>query len=179
MILIMLLILILLINEFCSFKLIVSNISKSYKQSQLQMSLKVALTRERGANNKLLELLTDIDCYEIPCIMFDKGNDLEQLDNAIISHDIIIITSPQAALVFLNSWLVMNKPIVKVVTVGQGTSKPLIEAGIIPLFEPSDSTAVTLARELPIELGNTILYPSSALADNKLVDGLQERGFKV
>ncbi|KAJ1409648.1 uroporphyrinogen-III synthase [Ochromonadaceae sp. CCMP2298] len=144
------------------------------------MSLKVGLTRELGANGKLLGLLEDeVECFEVPCIMFDTGDDIDKLEAAIPAHDIITITSPQAADVFLNVWMAIGKPAVKVVTVGKGTSKPLIAAGIKPVFEPSDATAVTLARELPAELGTSVLYPSSALADNKLVGGLAERGFKV
>jgi uroporphyrinogen-III synthase len=55
----------------------------------------------------------------------------------------------------------------------------LINKGIIPVFEPSDSTAETLALELPSNLGNTVLYPSSAIAENTLEKGLQSRNFKV
>jgi uroporphyrinogen-III synthase len=72
-----------------------------------------------------------------------------------------------------------GKPKVKLVTVGKGTSKPLQNEGFQILFEPSDATGESLAAELPNDLGNTILYPSSALADNKLVTGLENRGFKV
>jgi len=155
--------------------------TKCFRATSLSMqSLRVALTREAGANDKLLSLLgEEIDYFEIPCIEFDEGEDLDKLAAAIPEYDIIAITSPQAASVFLNAWEKINKPGVKVVTVGKGTSKPLIDAGITPLFKPSDSTAVTLAQELPTSLGETILYPSSALADNKLVGGLEARNFKV
>jgi len=143
------------------------------------MDMKVALTREKGANDKLLGMLEGIDCYELPCIMFDKGEDIDQLEGALYTHDLIVISSPQAALVLLDVWIHAQKPAIKVVTVGPGSSKPLVAAGLVPLFEPSDSTAETLAEELPIHLGSTLLYPSSALADNKLVSGLEKRGFKV
>ena len=55
----------------------------------------------------------------------------------------------------------------------------MISKGINPIFEPSDSTAETLALELPSNLGNTVLYPSSAIAENTLEKGLQSRNFKV
>lgn len=55
----------------------------------------------------------------------------------------------------------------------------LIESGITPSFEPSDSTADTLANELPLTMGPVVLYPASAIAENKLQDGLEKRGFKV
>lgn len=161
---------------------------RNCRESQKKLSMKavtVALTRELGANSKLSNLLSssvDIECLEIPCIQFELGPgaaDLEK-DGFLESFDIITITSPQAASVFIDSWKKAGNPTgFKIVTVGKGTSKPLIENGLIPAFEPSDSTAVTLAAELPETLGKRVLYPSSALADNKLVSGLQSRDFAV
>jgi hypothetical protein len=80
--------------------------------------LKVGLTRELGANDKLLALLGGVECFEVPCIMFDTGEDIDKLQAAIIAHDIITITSPQAAAVFLSAWETVGKPEVKLVTVG-------------------------------------------------------------
>jgi len=141
--------------------------------------LVVALTREAGANDKLRNLLPGITCVEIPCLAFEEGDDLKDLPAAMKSHDVIVITSPQAATTFLNSWKANEKPPVKIATVGKGTSKPLIAAGINIVFEPSDSTAETLAAELPTSLGTSVLYPSSAIAENTLSNGLESRGFRV
>ena len=142
--------------------------------------VKIALTREEGGNDKLAQLLQGYDVCEIPCIMFAGGEDSSKLPDAIKVHDVIVITSPQAAKVFLDSWESAGKPDnLKIATVGEGSSKPLRAAGLIPLFEPSDSTALTLAAELPTTLGETVLYPSSAIAENTLVEGLEKRGFKV
>ncbi len=142
---------------------------------------KVALTRELGKNEKLKLLLDkDVETIELPCIMFGDGSDLIRLEAEIKLHDIIVITSPQSAKIFINKWIEIGKPNnIKVVTVGKGTSKPLLDAGINVVFEPSDSTAVTLAKELPLNLGNSVLYPTSNLADNKLQEGLEARGFMV
>ena len=140
---------------------------------------KIALTRELGANDKLGALLTNYNCVEIPCIMFINGDDVGKLPDAIKTHDVIVITSPQAAHVFLESWHKCGKPSVKVASVGKGTSKPLISNGINVIFEPSDATAETLAKEIPLSIGKTVLYPSSAIAENVLVNGLTERGFVV
>ena len=143
-------------------------------------SAKIALTREDGANDKLAKLLEGLEVYEIPCIMFDAGEDASKLPNAITSHDLIVITSPQAAKTFLESWKIAGKPDnLKIATVGDGSSKSLIAEGLIPVFEPSDSTARTLAAELPLSLGSTVLYPSSAIAENTLSEGLEKRGFVV
>lgn len=154
----------------------------SKRNMNLQMSGSkplVALTREDGANDKLRNLLPGISCVEIPCLTFIEGEDYKDLPSAMTSHNLIVITSPQAATTFLNSWRDSGKPTVKVATVGKGTSKPLIAAGIHPVFEPSDSTAETLAAELPTSFGTSILYPSSAIAENTLARGLESRGFKV
>lgn len=140
----------------------------------------IALTREEGTNESLRKLLSGLNCIELPCIAFGPGEDIDKLSEAIMKNDIICITSPQAAQVFLSSWISINKPSnIKIASVGKGTSKPLIEAGITPVFEPSQSTAETLALELPLSLGNTILYPSSSLAETTLQKGLTERGFIV
>lgn len=141
---------------------------------------KIALTREDGANNKLSNLLNGYEIYEIPCIMFAEGPDAAQLTEAIRSHDVIVITSPQAAKVFLQSWQLAGRPTdLRIATVGEGSSKVLVAEGLIPFFEPSDFTAKTLALELPFAHGKTVLYPSSALAENTLANGLESRGFVV
>ena len=144
------------------------------------MSAKIALTREIGGNDKLSKLLNGYSVYEIPCIMFAAGEDSAKLPNAISNHDVIVITSPQAAKVFLESWIIAGKPTgLNIATVGEGSSRPLIAEGLIPFFEPSDSTAKTLAAEMPDTHGKNVLYPSSAIAENTLVEGLEERGFVV
>lgn len=43
------------------------------------------------------------------------------------------------------------------VLLGKGTSKPLIQKGIIPEFEPSEATGEVLAKELPLSLGSPSL----------------------
>ena len=152
----------------------------SIRSRDVLCMVKIALTREEGGNDKLAKLLEGYDVFEIPCIMFADGEDSSKLPDAIKSHDLIVITSPQAAKVFLESWEIAGKPDnIKIATVGEGSSKPLKARGLIPLFEPSDSTALTLAAELPLDLGKTVLYPSSAIAENTLVEGLEKRGFQV
>lgn len=147
------------------------------------MKVKVALTREEGSNDKMLKILSSdkdtLHLIEIPCIAFDTGPDIEKLSTLMELNDLIIITSPQAAGVFIDSWSKIGKPSVKIVSVGKGTSKPLEAVGLFPIFEPSDATGETLAEELPESLGKTVLYPSSSLADNKLTDILTSRGFQV
>lgn len=149
------------------------------RANRLTMSSVVALTRELGENDKLRKLLVGINCIEIPCIQFTAGEDIGKLGENILSHDLVILTSPQAAKVFASSWKGMGCPSINTASVGKGTSKVLIECGMSPVFEPSDSTAETLALELPLTWGTNILYPSSSIAENTLQSGLASRGFKV
>jgi uroporphyrinogen-III synthase len=166
------------------FQHIVINNSEN-KDFSPNKQIKVGLTRELGANDKLLSLLQSLDTskklqlIEIPCIQFSEGPDLDKLSSAITKYDLIVITSPQAASVLIKKWIEIGQPAIKVVSVGKGTSLPLKAAGILPVFEPSDSTGENLSKELPLGLGHRVLYPSSSLADNKLVFGLAERGFQV
>jgi len=141
----------------------------------------VALTRENGANDKLLALLDGVECVELPCIAFASGEDSDKLPSALPEHDLVVITSPQAAGVFLAACEKANlgPGDLTIATVGKGTSKPLKEKGFEPVFEPSDSTAASLAKELPDQWGTRVLYPSSSLAEKKLETGLSERGFTV
>ena len=66
-----------------------------------------------------------------------------------------------------------------VAVVGKGTAQPLEAKGIKPFFQPSEFTAVVLAKELPTDRGLNVLYPTSSLADTTLQAGLTERGFNV
>lgn len=148
----------------------------------LQASLKVALTRELGTNDKLQKLLCEnknIECIELPCIQFFDGDDVEKVKSEIPKNDVVILTSPQGASVFLDAWISIGKPTVNVAVVGKGTAQPLLAHGIIPFFQPSDFTGEVLAKELPSDCGKTILYPTSSLADNKLESALLTRGFFV
>ena len=146
----------------------------------ITLSAKIAVTREFGGNDKLVKLLDGYSVFEIPCITFASGDDSAKLPNAILGHDVIVITSPQAAKVFLESWIIAGRPTgLNIATVGEGSSRPLIAEGLIPFFEPSDSTAKTLAAEMPEIRGKNVLYPSSAIAENTLVEGLEARGFMV
>lgn len=153
-------------------------INVSYRSSRLD-AIRIALTREAGANEKLLKLLPDLECVEIPCIQFFDGEDLPKLKTEMLHNDVIIITSPQSADIFLQEWNQIGKPKVNIAVVGKGTAAPLIAQGLQINFQPSDATAETLAKELPMNLGKKILYPTSSIAENTLQGGLESRGFQV
>ncbi|KAF5817730.1 putative uroporphyrinogen-III synthase [Helianthus annuus] len=152
---------------------------------------RVVVTRERGKNGKLVKALAahGINCLELPLIQHTHLPDLERL-SALLSataFDWIIITSPEAALVFLDAWKAAGSPSVKVAVVGAGTASIFDEAAVsckkfIDIaFVPSKATGKVLASELP-KHGNercTVLYPASAKASHDIEEGLSKRGFQV
>lgn len=143
--------------------------------------IRVALTRELGENSKLQNLLLGVECAEIPCIQFALTEEAMQLKSEIedCKHDLISLTSPQAAQVFIDAWKSVGKPDVKIAAVGRGTSKVLLAEGLKPVFEPTEALGEIFASELPLNLGQRVLHPCSALADDKIQRILEQRGFQV
>lgn len=68
---------------------------------------------------------------------------------------------------------------VRVGAIGEATAGEIERHGIRPDFVPSRATAERLAAEAPVEPGQRILYPASALADDAFASQLRERGLTV
>ncbi|KAK6938717.1 Tetrapyrrole biosynthesis, uroporphyrinogen III synthase [Dillenia turbinata] len=102
------------------------------------------------------------------------------------AFDWVIITSPEAAHVFLEAWRAAGTPKVTVGVVGAGTASIFEELkqssqSLDVAFSPSKATGKVLASELP-KRGNEkcyVLYPASARASNDIEDSLSSRGFEV
>ena len=159
----------------------------------------VALTREKGKNDKLYKVLTSnqainssttpVEIHEIPCIEHADGPDIDELIPTLSSKcfDYVAITSPEAAKVFASAWIDAGRPEIGVVAaVGKATGEALKQYGIDVGFVPSKATAATLVDELPLSdaakdegIKTTLLYPASAKAQDTLQNGLEERGFSV
>lgn len=144
------------------------------------------LTREDGKNGKLQTLLSDrgVPTEELPCITFERLPGYDELRDAMVNgdHDWVVITSPEAAGVFIEAWRACKSPRpVKIASVGAGTAQVLADASLPSDFVPSKATGKTLAAELPVmdEDGpaGQVLYPASALAADVVESGLQSRGF--
>ncbi|XVF74174.1 hypothetical protein PTKIN_Ptkin13bG0038900 [Pterospermum kingtungense] len=153
---------------------------------------RVVVTRERGKNAKLIDALSKhgIDCLELPLLQHTQGPDLDKLASVLSAEmmfDWIVLTSPEAGLVFVEAWKAAGTPSVRIGVVGAGTasifenlmqsSKQLLDVA----FAPSKATGKVLASELPKD-GNkrcTVLYPASVRASNEIEEGLSSRGFQV
>ena len=62
-----------------------------------------------------------------------------------------------------------------VAAIGTGTAEALRDFGIVPDFVPGVATAAALAEELPLSGAKRVLYPTSALADDRFETALRQR----
>ncbi|GER36350.1 uroporphyrinogen-III synthase family protein [Striga asiatica] len=119
-----------------------------------------------------------ITCLELPLIQHTKLSDVDKLSSLLSnsSFDWIIITSPEAGLVFLDAWKAAGTPKVTVGVVGAGTAcvfekiQPSLRKSLNVAFAPSKAIGKVLAVELP-DNGNPrcrVLYPASAKASNEI-----------
>ncbi len=74
----------------------------------------VVLTRERGKNGQLMQALQQrgISVLEMPLVETTPGPDRDGLPEALQhgANDWVVITSPEAAAVFLRGWESAGKP---------------------------------------------------------------------
>ena len=152
------------------------------------------LTREDGKNGKLQGLLDahGVPWEELPCIAAERLAGFDELATALETaaeeYSWIVITSPEAATVFVDALSSANAArrsadndrevaIPKLATVGAGTAKVLAGAGLAADFVPSKATGKVLSAELPAPSdGCPVLYPASALAADVVEGGLNARG---
>ncbi|CAH8361458.1 unnamed protein product [Eruca vesicaria subsp. sativa] len=151
----------------------------------------VVVTRESGKNKQIIKALEKrgISSLELPLIQHARGPDFDRLASVLSdkSFDWIIITSPEAASVFLEAWKAASSPKVKVGVVGAGTARifqdavQAAEGALHVAFTPSKATGKVLASELPENVGksSSVLYPASIKASNEIEEGLCRRGFDV
>ncbi|XP_072992583.1 uroporphyrinogen-III synthase, chloroplastic [Typha latifolia] len=152
---------------------------------------KVVVTREQGKNAKLISALAkhNIHCLELPLIRHAQGPDADRLSDILrgTKFDWVVITSPEAAAVFLEAWKAAGNPKVQIGVVGAGTASIFHEVLQSPdrslevAFSPSKATGKVLASELP-KFGQKsceVLYPASVKAGSEIEVGLSNRGFEV
>lgn len=89
---------------------------------------------------------------QVPCIAHQDGPDLPLLPAALADPGLtyVVVTSPEAAKVFLSGWSKAGNPSVSVACVGKATGDALRAKGVTPAFTPSKATGETLAAEIPL-----------------------------
>ena len=154
------------------------------------------LTREQGKNRELQTLLESrgVATLELPCISFQRTDGFDRLcatlsdarEPLLTRHPWVVITSPAAAAIFAEAWAESQTSASKpsIASVGVGSAKVLAAAGLAVDFLPSKADGKTLAAELPAEhlaeaSAGSVLFPSSALAENTIAEGLAERGLRT
>lgn len=160
----------------------------------LELPPRVALTREEGKNEPLREALKEIfsliEVQELPCVRSIPLEGAVELPNRLTKYDAskiewIILTSPEAATVFINSWRTAGCPCLpRLAAVGKATGACLRAVGLDVAFEPTKATGRTLVKEFPpLETHSKhpviVLYPASLKASNDIQEGLSDRGYSV
>lgn len=153
----------------------------------IKKPVRIALTREDGKNDSLYKALRlvypTIEIVHTPCVVTKSGEHQSELPECLTlrKYDWIVITSPEAANVFIRAWKQAKYPEVgKISVVGKATADVVKAVGFRVAFMPSKATGKTLVKEFPPTSGNeTVLYPASAKASNDIVQGLTAKGYLV
>lgn len=155
---------------------------------EIPTPVRIALTRERGKNDALRDGLRTIFPYaetlDLPCVETVHGEDRSQLPTRLTdcAPGWVVITSPEAAAVFIAGWRKAGCPqFGRVAAVGKATGDALRAVGLDVDFQPSKATGKTLVEEfpLPVKDQESILYPASTKASGDVVDGLVAKGYSV
>lgn len=162
--------------------------------STFELPPRVALTREEGKNEPLRKALTEIfsfiEVQELPCVRSITLEGALELPDRLVNLDAsniewIVLTSPEAAMVFINSWRTAGCPnLPQLAVVGKATGACLHAVGLDVAFEPTKATGRTLVKEFPSPEPHskgsvTVLYPASLKASNDVQQGLTKRGYSV
>ncbi|CDF40541.1 unnamed protein product [Chondrus crispus] len=155
---------------------------------EIPTPVRIALTRERGKNAVLQQGLRAVFPYaetlELPCVETVQGKDRDELPTQLASGPSgwVVITSPEAAAVFIAGWRKAGCPeLRRIAAVGKATGNALRAVGLEVQFEPSKATGKALVKEFPTPetRQESILYPASAKASGDVVDGLSAKGYSV
>lgn len=147
---------------------------------------RVVVTRARTQASELAGMLRaeGAQVVEAPVIEIEPraGDWTSELLSPL--PDWLLLTSVNAVDSFMSSLLVATRDAralagVRIASIGEATSVRLAAHGLRPDFVPSRATSSALCAELPALGGEVAAYPVSALADDALERGLQERGVTV
>lgn len=147
---------------------------------------RVLLTRPPAQAERLLAALVarGLDPIAIPTIEIhpvEAGGDLEDAVLRAADGSWIALTSANGVDPVLDAAARRGVDLTRArwAAVGAATRAALEARGVSVTFTPSAADGETLAAELPIEVGDTVLLPRADIADGRLVAALEERGARV
>lgn len=155
---------------------------------EIPTPVRIALTREQGKNDALRQGVEAIFPYaetlDLPCVETVRGEDRDHLPARLADRTPgwVVVTSPEAAAVFIAGWRKAGcPPLGRIAAVGKATGDALRAVGLDVDFEPSKATGKTLVKEFPepVKEQESVLYPASAKASGDVVSGLVAKGYSV
>ncbi len=147
---------------------------------------RVLVTRASDQSDALVEALAGagFEVVAIPTIELRAVEPGESLDAAaarLERFDWVVVTSANGARALLSAATRAgaDPDRARWAAVGPSTAAALATSGIAVAFVPSRSSGDGLVAELPLEAGQRILLARADIADERLPDGLRERGAVV
>ena len=144
---------------------------------------RIVNTRATHQLSRLTTLLEQAGAtvVEYPCIAIVAPEDTKPLTDALqclASYDWLVLTSANTVAALSSLGVVADG--LKVAAVGSSTANAVkAQLGRETALLPEHFTAESLAQALPIQPGERVLIPSSAIAGPALADILTQRGAKV
>eukprot|EP00656_Telonema_subtile_P007032 TRINITY_DN13284_c0_g1_i2.p1 TRINITY_DN13284_c0_g1~~TRINITY_DN13284_c0_g1_i2.p1 ORF type:complete len:347 (+),score=52.37 TRINITY_DN13284_c0_g1_i2:150-1190(+) len=147
----------------------------------------VALTRGADHNPELASKLQahGLRTVELPCVEYTT----DQQQHLALTHqlkagrwDLIVVTSPHAAGLVVQAWRGAGRPQVHLASLGSGTSRPLLAAGLTPVLQPAVASVEQLAELFPSVAPlapRSVLWPTTEKASSLLEDRLCSKGYSV
>ena len=147
---------------------------------------RVLVTRAAGQADELISALRDagIDPVIVPAIAVEidpPRGDLDASAGLLHTYRWVVITSANGARAILKAAerILTELGAPSWAALGPATASVLEREGIEVTFQPSLSSGMTLAAELPIVAGDRILVVRGDLADEELAIALRARGADV
>ena len=147
-------------------------------------AVRVVVTRPAAQSAELMERLRSVGAVPVaaPAIEILPADDDTPLLECVAGlgrYAWIVFTSANAVTFTAQAIDAHIPDTCRVAVVGAGTASACASKGFPVHFQPSTALGETLARELPLDAGQRVLWPRGSLAPDTLADILRERGATV
>ena len=147
---------------------------------------RVLVTRAADQAGELLSALRDagLDPIEVPAIAIEfepPRGDLDAAAGLLHTYRWVLITSANGARAILRAAerILTDLGAPSWAAIGRATRRVLEHEGVEVEFQPSQSSGMAMAAELPVVAGDRILVVRGDLADEELAVALRGRGAEV